>query len=468
MRNDRERILGYKAQIEAWTGGVFDEQRMLGVVSCTYGAEQYLGYTIPHMLRQVGDAGYRADILLGFNSGFTSPATLETLAALPDVEVVPLYAPPRPSALTAARSWSTPTFAGAPVLLRAPADPQRHRVFVVHQSAGPHSQGKIRMLSDIFLGLLLPSMAAGWRPPVHTLLFDAESIFIVNQAHPRLDAEMEKIKLLQRKIPNDLDRLVGIILQAYGDRAESPPRSAFPADATFALGGAGLDVLLQALDADPGLDITGAITKFCVYSPQEETAAGPLHLPDFSQPCSTLHMWCNYTWGSVPSMRCMPGGGTLGRTLAMASIMAAITDSFTNVRAEDALLTVLAKPAGFHEELCAHVYVTNRCPGLAELTNHTPPRPAWLQQFVRWYSAVVAVDRRYGAEYTKDVIGPESGYMTSILAIFAQTLKLAGDTSASLKLLQTFLSCEESYTMMLQYALQEPLSLVGADNQSAW
>lgn len=469
MNVDRERVLRHKQQLEQWTAGRLEPQRMLGVVSCTHGAQVYLPFTIPHMLQQLSRIGYYGDLVLGFNNGFSSHSLVANFKALPNTEVIELYAPTRVAANQPAIVRTQPTFDGPPSLLQGARNPQQHRIIVVYQQDGLHSRGKSRMLGDIFLGLLLPSIKAGWVPPRYTLLFDAESIFIANQEHVRLDSEMEKLRLLQRKVPDDLERLVRIILQVYGRNAEHRGDGGYPADASFKLDGMGLELLLQTLDANPTIDIVGAITKFCVYAQQDDqVTAEPLFLPDFTQPISTLHSWCNHTWGSVASMRCMPGGGTLGRTLVVAAIMAAMTDTFPNLRGEDAMLTILAKIAGFREELCGRVYVTNRCPTLDELTNHNPPRPAWLQQFVRWYSAIVAVDRRYGADYTQDVIGPENDYLISSLAIFAQTLKATGDSDASLQLLKTLLSCRDSYTLMLHYVAEESLALFGNDNVSAW
>jgi hypothetical protein len=231
----------------------------------------------------------------------------------------------------------------------------------------------------------------------------------------------------------------------------------------------GLAPLIELLDSQPDLDITGAITRFCTYETMQTIGEIDVRLPRLATPCSPMHTIYNYTCGLIPGCLCMPGGGTIGRTECMLSLLATISQLYPGTTSEDAILTVLAEPAGFRIGLCDQALLTNRCPTTDEWTNHQPPRRAWQHQFVRWYAGFDAVERHYGRHNTGAVLGPSSDdFSTAVLAVFWKTLRRTGDMTGSLALLHQFAASGTAYEEIRALATATPDELIGPNGRPAW
>ncbi len=438
---DVAKVRARLGQLREWSGGHVDTGRILGLVSAADGAQALLPYTIPNLLRQVAAAGKYADILLGLNNGFTCDPLLDYLRTLPDVEVLRLYT--RRAADPAPLFSASPALTAAPVLLtQLPAPAARHRVIVVDPQAHGDSAWKMRMLGEMVLGLLLPSLRAGWRPPQYTLLFDAESLFIAHSDDRSIQRELQQVRLLQQKIPDDPARIINIIVQAQARAA--PAAAAAPAPLDWR--GPGLELLIATLDQRPELALLGAITRFCVYDTPGQVAQLPVLLPNLAAPCSPMHEIYQYTCGLFDGCACMPGGGTLGRTLEALALLAMIATCYPATICEDSMLTVLAQHAELKMDLCADVYLTNRCPPVTELTQAAEPRPAWQQQFVRWYAGFDAVEALYGRHNAARVLGLDPDlFFSACLALFVKRLKHTQDTQRSLAFLDAVLASGQAY-----------------------
>lgn len=466
LRSDAALVRARYERIRAAAGQADDPSRVLGVVSAASGAERYLSDTIPRIARQIGQGGRWADLIIGLNNGFTSERTIERLAAIPDAQVIRLYTDARPSEAEPSAIFERPDLQPPRATIGGYGQPQ-HRIFVVYQRASPYAAGKIRMLGDIFLGLVIPSIEQGWRPPRYTVAFDAETIFYSDRRDRSLAREMAKVALLRKKLPGDLERVIQVLIDLHAAARSQPSAPPAPPLERIDPHDPGLALLIDDLERDPGLAITSAITRFCVY--RAAGAADGLLQPDFSAPCSAMHMIYNYTCGLLPGCMCMAGGGTVGRTDCMASLLGVIAAQYPGTTSEDSLLTVLAAAVGFRTRMADHVFLTNRCPDLHDMTSHDPPRPAWQQQFVRWYAGFNAVEELYGRHNATDILGPSSeAFVTASLAIFYKHLQQTDDIPGGLALLRRFLESGSEYEAIRHLALLNPDHLTGSASRPAW
>lgn len=444
-----------------------DQTRLLGIVCATNGAERYLAYTIPRIIEQVQMSGNAADIIIGLNNGFICERTAAYLATLPNTQCIHLFTETKPSETTPAASYDTPDLL-APAYTLPTNEDKRNRVLLVHQRQSPYAAGKIRMLDDIVRGLLIPSIAQGWAPPKYTLVFDAETIFFCDPQDRSLARELEKVTFLLEKYAGDLERVIAILIQlATAMRQPSPPlpTSTPPPERLSS----GLDHLIGALDRDPQLTIISALTRFCIYRSTHTIANLAIDLPDLDLVCSPLHAIYNVTCGLLPGCLCMAGGGTLGHTAPMISLLGTIVERYPGTTSEDSILTVLAAPAGFRMQMAEHVFLTNRCPALDDMTTHTPPRAAWKQQFSRWYAGFDAVEQHYGTHHVTDILGPSSElFVAASLAVFFKTLRRTADLAGSMALLRRFLESGTAYEEIRHMAQQNPDTLTGSGGKPAW
>lgn len=469
LRSDIARVRALYEHIGSVTANTVDPGRVLGVVSAATGAEQYLAYTIPRIIYQIGLSGRSADIIIGLNNGFTCESTIESLAAVPDSRLIRLYTDAKPGETTPSAIFDRPDLQSPPYTIPA-CDRRQHRIFVVHQRQSPYAAGKIRMLGDIMHGLILPSIDRGWRPPLYTAVFDAETVFFTDSQDRSLAGELDKVALLLQRFPGDLERVINILIQLH--MSSRKPRKA-QADNRLAPVGdsheSGLDRMIGELDGDPRLAMISALTTFCVYKVERVIDGINVRMPDLGEPCSPMHMIYNYTCGILPGCMCMAGGGTIGRTECLVSLLGVIAELYPGTTSEDALLTVLATPAGFRMKMADHVFLTNRCPALHDLTAHNPPRLAWQQQFVRWYAGFDAVEQLYGRHNATDILGPSGeAFVMASLAIFFKILRQSDDVPGSLALLQRFLESGSAYEEIRRLAGLNADVLTGSEGRPAW
>ncbi len=399
LKTDVRSVLDLRAQIGVQTRGVTDSSRIAGIVTAAAGYESYLPYTVPLVIEQVQNTGRSADIVLGLNNGYECPEVIASFLALRDTEIVHLYTGEKPGEGIPSEIFDNPQLQ-CPTYLIPPAGKQ-HRIFVVHQRPGPYSAGKVRMLGDILHSLFLPSIESGWALPVYTLLFDAESLFVSVTEDRDLTPELEHVSRLLHEHSGDAHEVVGALVQEHfssqGRQHVSPAATLMGVgNHNVQLPTHGLEALINELESQPKLDIIGAITRFCIYSQEQVVDGMGIRLPDLSATISPMHLIYNYTCGLLEGAMCMPGAGTVGKSDILLSLLAVALRAHPEIYGEDAITTVLAEHAGFGLRLSSQVFVTNRCPGIADMTNETPPRLAWPQQFITWYGGFNAIEKLYG------------------------------------------------------------------------
>ena len=348
LMEDVKSVLAHREWINATTHGTIDRTRVLGIVAAGKGAENYLPYTIPKIIRQISEMGKGADLIIGLNNGFECPP-LQRLTVLPNVHVIHLYTEEKWTSTTPARSFADYQCEGGPYhLTNTDLARATHRIFVVHQRAGPHSPGKIRVLGDIYGSLVVESIQNGWIPPGILVTFDAESQFF---------------GLQEGGIPE----------------WESN----------------GLMLLVSKLQASPEIDLLGARSRYAVY--RKELIDGiEVHLPDFREEPPPLQRFLYAVHGRYRGYQWKPGGGTVGRTDVMISLLVVIASRYPGIRNEDVHLSILAQHAGFRGDIVTDAVSTNRVPIITDLTADEPPQPVWVQQMSRWMASVHALELHYG------------------------------------------------------------------------
>lgn len=347
--SDLKSVLSYREWINAKTHRNFDSTRILGVVAAGKGAENYLPYTIPKIIEQISEIGMGADIIIGLNNGFECQTVINRFTLLPDVQVIHLYTGEKPANNIPAKIFDNLNCEGEPYHLSNIAlQPSQHRIFVVHQKEGPYSAGKIRVLGDIYGSLLLKSIDKGWISPAILVTFDAESQFLVEQEGPVPDPESN-----------------------------------------------GLRLIVSQLQSHPEIDILGTRNKHIVY--RKGIANGiEVFFPNYSEQVPPFQWFINIVHGKYKGFKWKPGGGTVGRTDIIISLLAVIIERYPGSRCEDVQLTILAQHAGFRGDIFMDVISTNRTPSPIDKTAGHPPQLAWMEQMYRWIAGVYALERNYG------------------------------------------------------------------------
>jgi len=348
LRADIKSVLFYREKINAKTNKNLDATRILGVVAAAKGAENYLPYTIPKIIKQISEIGMGADIIIGLNNGFECQTVIERFSLLPDVQVIHLYTGEKLASNTPAKVFDNLNGEDEAYYLRN-IEPQhfKHRLFIIHQKEGLYSAGKIRVLADIYK-LLLNSIDHGWIPPALLLTFDAESQILVNQASSIPDLESN-----------------------------------------------GLMLMVNKLKDSPEIDLLGTRNKFAVY--REGIVDGiKVLFPNFNEDIPPIQWFIDVVHGKYSGYKWQPGGGTVGRTDAIISLLAVISERYPGTRSEDTHLTILAKHTGFLDDILMDVVSTNRVPSLTDMTTDKPSTQAWMAQMYRWIAACYALELNYG------------------------------------------------------------------------
>lgn len=357
LQSDVKSVLSYLEKIRSFTNGRLDKTRILGVVAAKEGAEEYLPYTIPRIIKQISEIGMGGDIIIGLNNGFKCDDVIENFSFIPDVNVIHLYTSDKMASTIPANIFANADCEGSPYYL-SNLSPQvtQHRIFIIHQKRGLYTSGKIRILGDIYGGLVLQSIACGWNPPEILLTFDAESQFFVNPKKHTVDTESN-----------------------------------------------GLSLLVNDLQKNPDIDILGANNRYVVYS-QGMINETKVLLPNFSKDVPLIP-WClNIFHGKYAGYYLKPAGGTIGRTDVIMSLLAAIAKRYPGSRVEDVHLTILAKYAGLRGGIFMDALATNRVPNSTDLTTDIPQKLAWIEQMRRWMAGVRALEINYGKHNIKTIL----------------------------------------------------------------
>ena len=365
LRTDVERVLSCRRWINTKTNGTLDTTRIRGVVAGGKGAENYLPYTIPKIIQQISEIGMGADVVLGLNNGFECQAITDCFALLPNVQVIHLYTGEKTASSIPAEIFDHWQCRGKPYSLGAIELNSTHRVFVVHQKEGLYSAGKIRVLGDIYGSLFLKSIEDGWIPPAIMITFDAESQLLVNQ---------------EGTIPD---------LQSNG-----------------------LKLIVNELQTHPWIDVLGAGDKYAVYRKDRVDGIEVL-LPNFKEEIPPIQWFLNITHGQYKGYQWKPGGGTVGKTDVIISLLSVITKQYPGVRVEDVQLTILAQHAGFSGDIFTDVIFTNRVPNSNDIAANNPSQLAWKEQMNRWISGGYSLELNYGKHNVRSIVS--TGFPWNIL-----------------------------------------------------
>lgn len=358
LENDIKNVLIQKKWINKRTNNDLDRKRILGILAIKDGAEKYLSYTIPKILDQITKTGLNADIIIGANNGFECPKVVGSFGLITNTQLIHLYTTEKIDTTIPSIVFDNAQLNGKPYRIgNIPQGQNNNRIFFVHQKEGIHAPGKIRILMDIYQ-LLLDSIACGWIPPALTLVFDAETLFLVEAGDDQLDLESN-----------------------------------------------GLRLLIEKFKKETYIDILGAKVRMALYNKQAIIYGNECLLPDFSRLVPPVQFFINLTHGRYKRYSWKPGGGTIGKTDLMISLLIVISKSYPGTKSEDAQATVLAQHAGFYGSICTEVVAVNGCPDITDLTADAPAELAWMKQMSRWLSSRYELEMNYGKDKIRMIAG---------------------------------------------------------------
>ncbi|MBW4616928.1 MAG: hypothetical protein KME21_27525 [Desmonostoc vinosum HA7617-LM4] len=356
LAEDVKAVLSYKAFINTKTKNTVDNTRILGILAAAKGSENYLPYTIPKIIQQVSEIGLMADIIIGLNNGFECPTVIDRFTLLTDVQIIHLYTEEKIVNNIPAKIFDNLMCKGKPYdLANFNVKKCKHRIFVVHQREGQYSAGKIRVLGDIYGSLLLKSTCNGWIPPALLIAFDAESQFLCERKYPIVE-------------PNTN----------------------------------GLKIILNQFQRQPEIDVLGTRQRHIVYQQGIEDGIEIL-LPNFDEDLPPIQWFMNIAHGRINGFMYKPGGGTVGRTDVIISLISVIAERYPGMKLEDSHLSILAKHAGFKGDIFIDVICTNRVPSLTDMTMDNPPKKSWIEQIYRWNTTHEAMKLLYGEHNIKEI-----------------------------------------------------------------
>ncbi|MBC1236670.1 hypothetical protein [Nostoc sp. 2RC] len=423
LEADVQAVLSYRNWIQSKTNNTFDNTRILGIVATTKGAENYLPYTIPKIIQQISQMGMMADIVIGLNNGFECPTVIDQFLLLPDIQVIHLYTGEKLANNIPAPIFDNVMCEGEPYYLNNMEKHHcRHRIFIVHQKEGKHSAGKIRILGDIYGSLLLKSIKYGWIPPAILVTFDAESLFLVNQNYSVIDPESNGLKLIVNQLQNN-----------------------------------------------PKIDILGARNKFAIYRKNIVNGTEVL-LPNFTEEVPPIQWFLDIVHGRFSGYQCKWGGGTVGKTDTIVSLLAVIAERYPG-RGEDAFLTILAKHAGFVDSIVLDVISTNRTPSITDMTMDKPPKKAWIEQVYRWTAYLQGLKLLYGEHNIKTIINPGFPWFTVTKPIGFLT-KILGDEQINfntvIKKIKALAIAFIAFQQITKKSIENPDILQGNKAKAFW
>ncbi|BAZ70401.1 MAG: hypothetical protein KME28_02310 [Pelatocladus maniniholoensis HA4357-MV3] len=424
LRADVESVLSCREWIKTISNNTFDSTRILGVVAAGKGAENYLPYTIPKLITQISEIGMMADIVIGLNNGFECHSVIERFSFISHVQVIHLYTDDKLGNNIPAKIFNNIKCEGEPYYLsNIDYQNSQHRIFFVHQKEGEHTAGKIRVLGDIYGSLLLRSIENGWISPAILVAFDAESQFLVEQNNAFIDPESNGLMLMVNKFKNE-----------------------------------------------PEIDILGTRNKFAVY--QKSIVDGmKVLLPNFSEEIPPLQFFLDAVHGRYIGYQWMPGGGTLGKTDVLISLLVIISQRYPGTRSEDSHLTILAKHTGFIGKIFLDVVSINRTPSFTDMTIGEKQKNAWIEQIFRWTTGYQGLKLCYGVHNIKSIISNNIP-----LSIFTEPVKflkiLKGRDKMNIKIVfkkvKTLVIAFLTSQNIKKKSLEKPDILQGSKTKASW
>jgi hypothetical protein len=418
-------VLAYRSQIEKQTNNTFDKTRILGIVAAAKGAEFFLPHTIPKLIEQVKEIEIGLDLIIGLNNGFECCSVTDRLAKLPDCRIIHLYTEQRSNNTKAAVIYDNIQLTGKPYRLsNITREKERHRIFVVHQPQGIYSAGKIRMLGDIYLSMILKSIEFGWIPPEIQISFDAESLFLSIQENNKPQLNSNGLKLLFREI-----------------------------------------------QARSKLDILGTTLKNSIYK-KTNLEGLPILVPDLNEQISDIPWFLNLVHGQFPGYLWHPGGGTIGKTKIIVSILAAIAEKYPGARVEDVQMSILAQHSDFVSDISSEVISTNRVFLLTEVTQTEKVQPIWLEQIYRWMAGCHALELYYGKHNIKAIFNTGFAWMNWLDTIRFCKRVIKNERITDFPMLaRTIKRLAIAYLSSLEIkkkVLAEPDLLIGSEVKASW
>jgi hypothetical protein len=428
LRDDVDAAQSLTGELFQSAKGRLDGSRLLVIVTAAASSDRLIPYTVPLLMRQCEMAGLGVDVILGLNNGHECPDVLATYQVDPSVAVISLETRPKRSPSAAADVYSR----GDTRPYTIPPTLTTHRIFAVHQQAGPWSAGKTQMLLDLFRGLLAPNLQRDWVAPRWSLLIDAETLLIEAEPDPHFSETAESAARLLAEHSGDVRSVAQRLLRDVVPDSQATPR--------FNIASPGLVRMLREFGSQP-LDVLGAATHFCAFRHSTTFRGVPVYMPSPGDPISATHLFYNAACGLMPGCSCMPGGGTLAKTETLVGFMSVILERYPNIYGEDAIFTVLVEQSGLRMRLSRSVRITNRCPARGEMVGD-PPRPAWQDQLQRWYRGFAQVQALYGRSACRSVIGPEQDdVLAGGLALAVGAFRRDGDRGKAFELLGHFQEC---------------------------
>lgn len=448
LREDVANVLAMRDHIIKQTANTFDPTRILGIISVAKGADQYLPYTLPALLRQVARAGRHADMVIGLNDGYECSDILAGFAVLPDVEITHLYTGDKLAGNIPAPIFDHPDRSSAGY--RIPQESPHHRIFVLHQKPGPYTAGKTRMLQDMCDSLVLGSIERGWIPPKYVLMFDRETLILQERAEDDIQPYLERVSLLMKQTDRPQELVQRLIAEnSSASRPRSSSRELSPT--TIDLDSPGLELLIDTLDKDTA-DIVGVSWRNCVYDIKTTYNGMNVLMPNLAAPVSVLHQAGYAAIGLTPQTMLLSGCCVIGKLEALLSMYISMCKIYPGLVGEDAMASVLGYHAGFNTVFQRGLYATNRCPALHEMAPASSI-PAWKEQYARWTAVVDTIERLYGYENITPIRGTDERMSLAVaMALFAKTLRQTNDLARSFGLLQELNACQADLEEIRQLA----------------
>ena len=415
--------MSYREWINTKTNRTYDQTRILGIVAAGRGAENYLPYTIPKIVKQISEIEMSADILIGLNNGFECSSVIESFTLLPDTQVIHLYTEEKISSAIPAKIFENLKCEGEPYhLSNIEFQKFKHRIFVIHQQEGLYSAGKIRVLGDIYK-LLLNSIDNGWIPPALLVTFDAESQLLLDRGYSVPDIESNGLMLIVSELKHKLK-----------------------------------------------IDLIGTRNKFAVY--QKGIVSGiTVLLPNFNEEIPPIQWFVNVVHGKISGFKWQPGGGTVGRTDAIVSLLAVISEKYPGTRSEDTHLTILAKHTGFLSDILVDVVSINRTPSISDTSTKEPPKKAWIEQMYRWSAAGYALELNYG-KHNVISIAASTSFSWSVLKAPVEFLNRSDMKKISfysiIKRMRVLLIALFTFNRISKKVLEKPDILQGSTAKASW
>lgn len=338
-----------------------DDKRILGIVSTCAKGRNYLYSTLSKLFAQCAKSDIAADIIVGFNNGSYNQEFVEQLSNHIGLKPIIFRVTKRTSATTAGSitrvfNQNDEKFQSIYSNFLENSKDQKNRIIIIDQPESIFAAGKIRMLADIYTFLVDSIISGTWRPPALTLLFDSESHFhSINATSGNIDLDSNGIK-----------------------------------------------ELLHLFRSKPEIDVVGSRNIFLEYS--EENNKNNKLEPCWNNELFFMYNIVNRLHSQYDGFGHLPGGGTLGKTPILISIMHTIVNKYIGARAEDIFFSVIVTKMKCKVHRCRNIISSNRAISVRDKEGIK----ACVKQFLRWKSSTLSVIEQYGKENMGELRGYEN------------------------------------------------------------